>query len=325
LVITFQPETQPPMRFLDDEDNTNIANSAHSKSRGTNSPAMKSAKKKKPFTNSLSNQSWVNLEDEWGLHDSFEELPQEAGIYRPVKVFNRSNPALPHFLDWHSGLVFTNCDPAWRIIYARGTNAVVVERKFGQGSVVVAGDSYFVSNEAMVRDRHADLLAWLVGASDRVVFDEAHLGIFDSSGVAVLMRQYRLHGLAAGLLLLAGLFIWKNSTSLVPPQAEEQREEFVAGKDSASGFVNLLRRNVPRGQVFGVIFAEWQKSAAPAGKISTRRLQQADAIFQEENSRPAAARNPIVCYQKISEILGNRRKTPGEGARPADGNQKQSL
>jgi hypothetical protein len=276
---------------------------------------MKSARKKKPFTSDRSNASLVKLEDEWGLHRSFEELPQDAGAYLPIKAVNRSKAALPRALDWHSGMIFTNCDPAWRIVYARGTNAVVVERKFGKGSVVVASDSYFVSNEAMTKDRHADLLAWLVGASTRVVFDEAHLGIFDSSGVAVLMRQYRLHGLAAGLLLLAGLFIWKNSTSLVPPLPEEQREEFVAGKDSASGFVNLLRRNIPRRDLFGVLFAEWKKSAAPAGKISAARRQQAEAVFQQENSQPATARNPIACYQRISETLGHRRQTPGGGTR----------
>jgi len=50
----------------------------------------------------------------------------------------------------------------WRTIYSRGTNAVVIERDFGKGSVVIATDSYFVSNESMEQDRHADLLAWLM-------------------------------------------------------------------------------------------------------------------------------------------------------------------
>ena len=90
----------------------------------------------------------------------------------------------------------------------------------------MATDSYFVSNEAMAKDRHADLLAWLIGPDKNVVFDEAHFGIVETSGVAVLMRKYRLHGLAAGLMLLAGLFIWKNSTSLVPPLTDEKQGRF---------------------------------------------------------------------------------------------------
>ena len=184
---------------------------------------------------------------------------------------------------------------------------MVIERKFGKGSVVIASDSFFVSNEAMLKDRHADLLAWLVGASRQVVFDEAHLGISESPGVAALMRKYRLQGLAAGLLLLAGLFIWKNSTSLVPPQAAGQSEDFVAGKDAASGFVSLLRRNIPTRDIFAACFAEWKKSAAPSGKFSNARLRQAEAVFESENSLPSKDRHPIATYKKISETLGKQK------------------
>jgi hypothetical protein len=305
LVITYSPETQPAHNYYDDEDETNFVRSTHLKPKRENSPAEKPAKKKKHLKGDT---SWVNLEDEWGLHVSFKELPQDGDVYQPVMVKNESNNELPRSLDWHSGMIFTNCDVAWRTIYVRGLNPVILERKFGKGSVVIASDSYFISNEAMTKDRHAEFLAWLVGANSHVVFDEAHLGIADSPGVTTLMRQYRLHGLAAGLLLLAGLFIWKNSTSLVPPHPDEQREDFVAGKDSASGFVNLLRRNISPRDVFGVCFAEWKKSAAPAGKFSNARVQQAEAIFQAENSRPAGQRNPIATYKEISKTLGNRRE-----------------
>ena len=305
LVITYFPQTRPVHPFFDDEDETNSTQSAHSKLKEKNNPTGKPSKNKKHLKGDA---SWVNLEDEWGLHESFEELPQEDDVYQPVNVLNRSDPALPPSLDWHSGMIFTNCDAAWHPIYARGNHAVVLERIFGKGSVVVASDSYFLSNEAMTKDRHTEFLAWLIGANKHVVFDEAHLGIVDSPGIATLMRQYRLHGLAAGLLLLAGLFIWKNSTSLVPPHPEEQQADFVSGKDSASGFVNLLRRNISPRELFEVCFAEWKKSAAPSGKFSSARLQQAEAVFHAENSRPAGERNPVATYQQISETLGNRKK-----------------
>ena len=94
--------------------------------------------------------------------------------------------ALPDELEWHSGAILTNLDKAWRTIYARGTNPVVVERKFGSGTVVLATDSYFLSNEALRKERHAELLAWLVGPGRAVVFDEAHFGIVETSGVASL-------------------------------------------------------------------------------------------------------------------------------------------
>lgn len=304
LVITYFPQTRLPTRSFYDEDETNAA--APVKFKGTNSPSTKSARQKK--WHAVSDSSWIDLEDEWGFHPGFEALPQDDGVYQPVKVLNPAHSALPHSLDWHSGMIFTNCAPAWQAVYLRGKHPVVLERKFGRGSVVLASDSYCLSNEAMTKDRHADLLAWLVGPNSQVVFDEAHLGITESPGVASLMRQYRLQWLAAGLLLLAGLFIWKNSTSLAPPPAEARREAFVAGKDAASGFVNLLRRNIPVRDVFNVGFSEWKKSAASSGKFSPARLRQAEAIFAEDQARPAGQRNPLATYQRISETLGHRRK-----------------
>jgi hypothetical protein len=172
----------------------------------------------------------------------------------------------------------------------------------------MATDSYFISNEAMAKDRHAELLAWLIGANKRVVFDEAHLGVVETSGVVKLMRKYRLEGFAAGLMLIAGLFIWRNSTSLVPTRADEKRESFVAGKDAASGFVNLLRRNIAPRDLLATCFAEWEKSAAAPGRISTARRQQAEQIFRSENSQSDKDRNPIEAYKKIAKVLGTGNK-----------------
>jgi hypothetical protein len=299
LVITFFPQTESGDFYDHDEDETNSV-----KSEKLKDEKMTPTKK----TKLTDDDSDISLEDEWGFHPGFEKLVQDGDTYAPIRVVNKTDLPLPQKLDWHSGLIFTNCDSLWRTIYARGTNAVVIERKFGKGSVVMATDSYFVSNEAMEKDRHADLLAWLIGQNRNVVFDEAHFGIVETSGVAMLMRKYRLHGFAAGLILLAGLFIWKNSTGLVPAHADEKNEDFVVGKDSASGFTSLLRRSIAPRDLLATCFAEWKKSAAPAGKFSSSRLQQAEAIFQSENSLPNKDRNPTAAYKNISNALGTQNK-----------------
>jgi hypothetical protein len=302
LVITFFPQTESyALPNHHDEYETNSVKSA--KSKGEKMTPPKPLKKKK---NMVDDDSDISLEDEWGFHPGFEKLAQDGDTYAPAQAVSKTDLSLPRLIAWHSGTVFTNLDNAWRVIYARGTNAVVIERKFGKGSVVMATDSYFVSNEAMEKDRHADLLAWLIGADRNVVFDEAHLGNVETSGVATLMRKYRLHGLAAGLILIAGLFIWKNSTSLVPPRAIDKTEDFVAGKDSASGFVNLLRRSIAPRDLLATCFFEWKKSVAAPGKSSTARHQEVEAIFQSENSLPNKDRNSIAAYKKISDALRTR-------------------
>jgi hypothetical protein len=249
----------------------------------------------------------VSLEEKWGIGFSLKNLDANADdTYEPARVKNKTTLPLPSSLEWHSGIILTNVNKAWQVIYARGTNPVVVERQFGRGTVVVATDSYFVSNEDMLKDRHSDFLAWLVGPNKTVVFDEAHLGTVERSGVSGLMRKYRLYWFIAGLIVLAVLFIWKNSSSLAPRYAEQQREDFVAGKEAASGFVNLLRRNISVGALLDTCFAEWKKSAAQSGKYSKSRVEQAELIYAMEKSMDAKERNPLQAYQEISRTLNNR-------------------
>jgi hypothetical protein len=307
LVITFFPETWSFGFNHNDDDETNSVKSTPPGTKNEKMTPEKPVKKKKKIDDE---ERTVDLTERWGFGIDFIKLKQAGDVYEPAQVMNKSDLPLPRVLDWHSGTVFTNLDAAWRVIYARGTNAVLIERHFGKGSIVMATDSYFVSNEAMATDRHADLLAWLVGPNKNVVFDEAHFGIVDSAGIAMLMRKYRLHGVAAGLLLLAGLFIWKNASSLVPPQAEPERQNYIAGKDAAAGFVNLLRRSIAPRDLLPACFAEWKKSVAQAGQYSPTRRQQAEAAFQAENSLPPKHRNPIATYNKICSILGTRNAPP---------------
>jgi hypothetical protein len=299
LVITYYPRTASEV-FFNGEDETNSV--TPEKSKDDKKSMVKKAAKKKVTDQDTEDES-VSLEDKWGYSTGFEELVPNANSYAPAEVWNNTGLSLPQTLDWHSGTIFTNYGLAWHPIYIRGTNAVVMERKFGGGSVVMATDSYFISNEAMAKDRHADLLAWLVGANKNVVFDEAHLGIVETQGIATLMRKYRLHGLIAGLLLLAGLFIWKNSISLAPPLTANKKENLVLGKDSAEGFVNLLRRSIASRDLLSTCFAEWEKSAAAPGKPTSARHQDARTIFNSENSA-AGDHHPVATYNKISIALG---------------------
>jgi hypothetical protein len=305
LIITYFPQTGPIYRSeMADEDQTNALKPAPIKAKAANIPPGEPREKN---IEPKGKEPEVSLNDDWGFHEGYKDLEPDGLSYAPATVLRKADLELPRSLQWHSGLIFTNCGIEWRTIYARGVYPVVIERQFGRGSVVIASDSFFVSNEAMLKDRHADLLAWLFGANRQIVFDEAHFGIIESPGVAGLMRKYHLQGLAAGLLLLAGLFIWKNATSLVPPHTDEPVREFVAGKDAATGFVNLLRRNISAREVLGVCFAEWKKSAAPSGKFPAARLQQAEALFQSEDSLPKKSRDPVAAYKRISETLGNRK------------------
>ena len=333
LVISFFPETQDPSR--------NVLNRLQKTEKKKERPTKPGKKQKQPEDEMEGLLRLTSVKKRWGVEVAFVELAQNAqGVYQSVLARKQAEsrsassgagfqpdagpsspgfsagkmpaatgwkPApLPASISWHSGTVFTNLNKAWQIIYSRDTHPVIVERKFGPGSVVLASDSYFLSNQAMREERHAGLLAWFVGSSKHVVFDEAHLGVTEEPGVATLMRKYRLHGLVAGFLVLAGLLIWKNSMSLVPPHDEELPEAHVAGKDSAAGFVNLLRRNLASSEVLNVCLAEWKKSSGAEAKLSSARQQRIQAVVEAENALPRKERDPVKAYQAVCRILKDR-------------------
>ena len=287
LVVTLYPELGRPRDFTS--------------GLGTNRAVFKNPLRgKEQF-----DQPPVNLREKWGF--GFEHVPsvRERFVFQPT-VAHRIQPGpLPENLSWHSGIVFTNLDFTWRVIYARGTDPVLLEREHGRGSIVLATDSFFLSNEALRNERVADLLAWLAGGSAEIVFNETHLGVQRQPGVATLAHRYKLHGGALALLALAALFVWKSSASFVPRPADASTATPVRGRESAAGFENLLRRSVPPKDLLQTSLDEWHKAGQLDARSTPPRREKIRAVVEAFN----AAEKPEVvdAYREIARIL-NRRK-----------------
>ena len=152
-------------------------------------------------------------------------------------------------------------------------------------------------------ERHPKLLAWLFDGPPALVFDEEHHGVRDDPGIASLARKYRLHGVVAGILLVALLFVWKNAVRFIPTYEDDAGGDIVTGKESAEGFVNLLRRTIKPAEILPLCAAEWRKSTAhrPADQARVEELLAA------EQARPARQRQPVATYQIIAETLTRHR------------------
>ena len=58
-------------------------------------------------------------------------------------------------------------------------------------------------------------------------------------GSAITRREGIAYAVVAHVLILAALFIWKNSVPFVPPREDQlarERGDWVEGKDSTAGF-----------------------------------------------------------------------------------------
>lgn len=198
-------------------------------------------------------------------------------------------------LSWHSGIFFRPKSAAWRTIYQCERGPVVLERSLGAGSIVLASDSYFVSNEALLVERAPALLAWLVGNARHIIFDESHLNIRERPGVAALLRRHGLGGFVAGFLILVMLWLWRNTTFTLAPRTSARRaDEIVSGRDSFTGFVHLLRRGPAPKELLRVCLDEWAKSARSLKGSRGQDLGALSATIED---------NPVTAYNKITELL----------------------
>jgi hypothetical protein len=197
--------------------------------------------------------------------------------------------ALPHSVKWKSDLYFHLTQGSdWEVVYTRGLSPVMAEMKRGLGSVVMASDAYFLSNEAMQKDRALELLSWVIGGNARVVFMESHLGVQEDVGIAKLARRYGLAGAFFMLLLLTALFVWQRMALFVPP-ARESAETALTYHPSA-GLEALLRRALPAGKLVETCVAEWTRTV----RASEADKARVTVAAQTGKTSPADTYNAIV-------------------------------
>ena len=252
----------------------------------------------------------IDLAKRWQF--AFAVQPSAAPAYQAV-------PSHAYFekpsqnVSWHSSSYFTIDGSAWVSVYEVTGHPVIIERKYGRGSLVLATDSYFASNEAMVRERRPELLAWLCGPHEKVIFDETHLGINENRGMAWLFRKHNLQGPLIAIVFLGILFIWKNAFSLAPAGPDEDNakdNEVASGKDSISGFVGVLRRMIRPAALLPLCLEEWDKTIRqtrqrPAG-TDKRETIRALVEAQTGTGRVIKDDKIVATYNAISKILTER-------------------
>ena len=250
----------------------------------------------------------VSLKKRWGITCAYTDLwLDENGNWEPEQVTLEADERLPEHVSWWTALYFKEPDPSWRTIYRRVEGPVFLERTFGKGSIVLSADSHYMTNEAMVRERHPDLLAWLVGAKKHVVFDESLKGVQQSSGAMTLARRYGVHGFLVGLGVLLALFVWRNAATLTPRFSDAEvvhnRAAF-QGRDAAEGLENLLRRSINGNSLLGICVQEWKRAFAAGRPNLQKTVARMEALVEAQG---VGQNNALSGYQAIVQTVARRR------------------
>ena len=230
-----------------------------------------------------------------------------------VQAYRVGGGTLEPSVPWESALYFTRMEPDWNILYQAKGKPVVIQRPLGQGEILLATDTYFLSNEGLLNDRRPNLLSLVAGPAGRHLFDEVHLGTEEQEGIMSLAEKFRLQGYMYGLVCVAVLVLWRNSVPLVPPHAfgRSTRTGAVSGKDSRSGLINLLRRNIPSSEILKVSFAEWKRGAAPGQTNLKSKVTAMESIL---NVKKATQSDQIVSLYHELCAVNSPRKNKGTHA-----------
>ena len=256
---------------------------------------------------------YVDLTERWSVEIELSaETSGEANLWT-------SETKLPSSLIWHSTLIFNPQDSAWRTIYTMAGKPALIERPYGEGSVVMASDSFLLSNEAMKSRRYPHLLSWLCGDHHTIIFDETHLGIAKHPGIATLLRRYGLAPFFLALIVLALLAIWRQSFSFVPAHEETQEITGSPGKDYSTGLTNLLRRNISSGNILEACLEEWKRSFTHGKQNLSDLLPHIRKIIATEQAQPKKNRSAIRAYQKISALIYPKGSIQSTGSRTITG------
>jgi hypothetical protein len=209
---------------------------------------------------------------------------------------------------WKSALFFVRLEPEWQVLYTAKNKPVLIRRAWGRGEIVIATDSYLISNEALRNDRRPALLDVLTGPPGRLLFDETHLGTEEEEDVMFLAKKFHLEGYLFGMFVVLLLYLWRNSVPLVPPRASGDAGLLggtVSGKDSRSGLVNLLRRHIAPPDLLKTSLAEWKRNVTPARPYLQGKMAEMEAIVAPpENNRGAKI---VESYHQLREINNPRR------------------
>jgi len=220
------------------------------------------------------------------LREDWRPEPKESGeIFKQWQV----RIAVDQEKDHTDRLYFSQAQ-GWRPMERSGEKLLAIERGFGHGTVVLlAASGDFSNGSAVALDRLPQVTAAL-GSNMDIVFDESHLGIAESGSVVGLARRFRMMGLAAGLAIVAALFIWRNSSSF-PDVGQASRPVSFAGRTSASGLLTLLRKNLAPRELTAACWQEWL--AGRRREFSPERVERAQQIARDLADRPLEAAREI--------------------------------
>lgn len=233
--------------------------------------------------------------------------PEEGWETEPGETASGA-PVPPEPPLWLSQYRFKTEDASWKTVLKAEGKPVLIERSLGKGSIVLATDTYFTSNESLHLGGEPELLLWLLGGKRKIVFDETIHGTVETGGAMKLVRRYRAHGFFLGLAGFLILWAWRSASPLVPGNQDLDRGLVgtggaVVGEATEAGLIRLLRRSIPATDVISRCVEIWRHSATSE---ASEKIGAAISVIVARHQSDPRRFGAAEAYRAIAELLRKR-------------------
>lgn len=224
--------------------------------------------------------------------------------------------SLPDQLKWHSGAMLEVDTKYWQTLYESEGQIAMAQRSYGKGSIVVMGDDYLFTNDALLRMRSSDLLVWVLGGKTNVIFDETHLGVIERTGIVGLLRRYQLESFFAALGLLFVMLVWRGASPFLPPYSMKESGNLVRSEQSTeSGLADLIRRSISNEDLPAEAFRVWKESTVRGRQKENywaAELVEVERLLSDYRSLPRKKKNAAALHLDIQTVINRKKRRHSE-------------
>ncbi len=150
--------------------------------------------------------------------------------------------------------------PKSKAVYKLDEMDIILLLNHGKGDIIISSETYFISNESLVKEPPVGFLTWITDGRKRVLVDEYHHGISYKKGISFLFKKYNLYWFIAYLILIFFLYLWHVLPYFQTPLPRPQRANLQA-QSSLLGYTQLLSKTIPKNKLLYICIDQWIKGS----------------------------------------------------------------
>ena len=201
---------------------------------------------------------------------------------------------------------FNNLNEHWKVLAKKGDYPVIIEREFGNAKLIVFSDSYIFSNEALVKNKNYDFLNWSVSDRSSVYFDETQHGNVKNTGIATLLKRYKLQGFFYSLIFIVILLIWSNSHVPLANKDEKDEDSNINEPPVSDGLENLISRLQSNEDAFNICYQKYLNNERIYHQLDEEKKKEIVKLQQKYKQEKKTPENLIKAYNSIYNIINKK-------------------